>query len=64
MAVGLLLISLAVIGIACAGFSADLSLQTTCDRAGVVTVGRSFFLALMANQSTYQLTKPKTTPAG
>lgn len=51
----LLVVALAVVGIACAGFAADLGLAVTCDKAGAIGVLRSFVLALVANQSTYAI---------
>ena len=51
----LLVVALAVVGIACAGFAADLGLTVTCDKAGAIGVLRSFVLALAANQSTYAI---------
>jgi hypothetical protein len=43
------------IGLACAGFAADLGLSLTCDRAGIVGTLQAFFLAAMANQAAYAL---------
>lgn len=54
---GLLVItSVVVVVLACAGLGADLGLEITCDRAGVVGVLRALILAVMANQSTYKIT--------
>lgn len=51
----LLLVALASVGLACAGFAADLGLTITCDRAGVVGIIQAFGLAVIANQAAYSL---------
>jgi hypothetical protein len=55
----LLLTALAVVGIACAGFGADLGLVVTCDKAGFLGVLKAFVAAMIANQTAYELT-PQT----
>ncbi len=52
----LLLVALSVVGIACAGFAADLGLTVTCDRAGIVGVLQAFGAAVIANQAAYLAT--------
>lgn len=53
----LFLVALGSIGLACAGIGAEVGINITCDRAGVIGVLQAFFLAAMANQSAYSLTK-------
>lgn len=51
MAVALLIVSLAIFGLSCFG----LYDWVTCDQPGAVALVSAFLLALVANQSTYQL---------
>ena len=55
----LLAVALAVVGIACSGFGADIGIDVTCDRAGFIGMLKAFVLAMIANQGTYPIT-PKT----
>lgn len=55
----LLLVALAVVGIACSGFGADLGIAVTCDKPGFVGVLQAFVLAVIANQAAYLVT-PQT----
>lgn len=41
--------------LSCAGMGADFGIAVTCDRVGIVALVRSFVVALVANQTTYQL---------
>jgi hypothetical protein len=52
----LLLVALASVGLACAGFAADLGLTITCDRSGIVGIVQAFGLAVIANQAAYKIT--------
>jgi hypothetical protein len=61
LGVGLIVVALGSVGIACAGFAADLGLPLTCDRVGFVQVAQALVLALVANQATYvYISKDKT----
>jgi hypothetical protein len=51
----LFLSSLAIFGLACAGWAGDLGLALTCNQAGILGLLRAFLLAVMANQSAYAL---------
>lgn len=51
----LLLSTLAIFGLACAGWANELGLAVTCDQPGALGLLRAFLLALMANQSAYAL---------
>jgi hypothetical protein len=53
----LAVVSAAVFGLACAGFAADLGLPVTCDQAGAIGLVKAFIFAVIANQSTYSITK-------
>lgn len=53
----LFLVALGSIGLVCAGIWGEFGPSITCDRAGVIEVLQAFFLAAMANQSAYSLTK-------
>jgi len=55
----LLLVGLSVVGIACAGFGADLGIAVTCDKTGFLGVLKAFVAAMIANQATYAVT-PQT----
>ena len=59
MAACLLTVSIAVFGAACANLSVSLLITATCDQNGAVSVATNFILALMANQTAYQITKRK-----
>jgi len=52
----LLLVALASVGLACAGFATDLGLTIACDRAGVVGLLQAFGAAAIANQVAYAIT--------
>ena len=54
----LLAIAAASYGLACAGLAPQLNLSLTCDTTGALALFRSFLAAVLANQATYQLTKP------
>jgi hypothetical protein len=43
--------------LACVGWAADVGLGVTCDRQGIVALAMALLYALMANQSTYQISK-------
>jgi hypothetical protein len=60
----LALVAIGLVVATCAGFASDLGLQATCDRSGLVSVIWAFMLALIANQSTYQITARKPEPIG
>ena len=49
----LLLVALAVYGLACLGWY---DVGITCDQAGAVSLFTTFMMALIANQSTYAIT--------
>lgn len=51
----LALVSVAVVGLACAGFGEDLGIYITCDKDGFVGVIKAFIMAMIANQSTFKL---------
>lgn len=55
----LLVVALAVVGIACAGFASEIGLVVTCDKPGFVGVLKAFVFAMIANQATYQVS-PET----
>ncbi len=52
----LVVVSVGVVALACAGLGSDLGIAITCDRAGAIGVLRALVLAIMANQSTYKIT--------
>jgi hypothetical protein len=58
MAVGLLLIAVAIAGITCLGYGNMIGVSLTCDVAGGWIVIKAFLAAIAVNQATYQLTKP------
>ena len=43
--------------LACVGWAADVGLAVTCDRQGIVALVMALLYAIMANQSTYQISK-------
>ena len=51
----LLLVSVAVVGLACSGFGEDMGIFITCDKAGFVGVIKAFVLAMVANQAAYKI---------
>ena len=57
MGIVLVAVAGAILGLACAGVGGDLGIAVTCDRAGVLAFARVLILALIANQSTYLITK-------
>ena len=60
MLAGLVLVSIASVGLACSGLATDLGLPLACTKSGIITLANSLVLALVANQSTYLITpKPK-----
>lgn len=52
----LALVSVGVFGISCAGW---FNFNITCDQAGIEELVSAFFLALVANQSTFLITPKK-----
>jgi hypothetical protein len=54
MGITLLVVSLAVFGLSCAGL---VDVGVTCDQAGAMGLVSVFIAALIANQSTYLITK-------
>lgn len=61
MATLLCIIALSAYLLSCAGYGTSLNLSLTCDVSGALGLFRTFLAALLANQATYQLTKPSTT---
>jgi hypothetical protein len=55
----LVAVGAAIAGIACSGFGADLGVEVTCDRVGLVGLLTAVGLAAIANQTTYNVS-PKT----
>lgn len=55
----LFVVSLGAVGLACTGLAAEVGLELTCDRAGVLQVVSAFIAALVANQAAYKLTPRK-----
>lgn len=56
MLASLVVVSLALVGISCAGFAKDLGIALTCDRSGFVLVAQAFVFSLIANQAAYSIT--------
>jgi hypothetical protein len=52
---GLILITVAIFGLSCAGFAVQLGLSVICDQAGAFSLGQVLITALIANQSAYSL---------
>ena len=59
----LLLASAAVMLLACTGWAADLGINITCDRPGLVQLLTAFLAAFVSNQATFQIT-PKSKSEG
>jgi hypothetical protein len=57
MGVLLVIITVAIFGLACSGFAADFNLAVSCDRGGAVSAFNILLAALVANQSVYVLTR-------
>lgn len=51
----LILVAGGCLGLACAGWGADLGLKLTCDRAGFVGLIQALIVAIMANQTAYSI---------
>ncbi|HDZ37194.1 MAG TPA: hypothetical protein ENH62_02720 [Marinobacter sp.] len=60
----LILTSVGVYGLACMGWGIEFGLELECGRAGVFELARALILAVMANQSTYQITPKKISRIG
>jgi len=58
MAVGLLVITAGIFGIACAGFGSLIGVSITCDLAGGWLALKAYLAAIAVNQSVYLLSKP------
>ncbi len=54
----LVLASLAVFGLSCAGWGSDLGVVVACDQAGALGLVKILGIAMIANQATY-LISPK-----
>lgn len=57
MFVLLLLVSVGIFALCCAGLGDDLNISYTCDRSGFVSLLRIFWAALASNQATFLLSK-------
>ena len=57
MGIALIIVAAAIMGLVCSGYGADLGIAVTCDRAGIIGFVRVLIMALIANQSTYLITK-------
>jgi hypothetical protein len=57
MAGVLLVISVASVALACAGYAADLGIPVVCSQSGVIEVLKAFVMAVIGNQSAYTLTR-------
>jgi len=57
MAAGLLIITGAVFGIACAGFGDLIGVTLTCDLAGGWKAVQTFLAAIAVNQAVFQISK-------
>ena len=57
MLIMLVIVTCAAYGIACVGWAPILGLEITCDRAGALGLINALLLAIMANQSVYEITK-------
>jgi len=55
----LVLVSLGILGVACAGSSEVFGLTITCDEAGIVDLIKILMLAIIANQGVYAIS-PRT----
>jgi hypothetical protein len=55
----LLVVSIAAFGLACAGWGDSLGLNVVCDEAGAWSLIRALVLAIIANQSIYNIS-PRT----
>lgn len=53
----LVLVTMGVFGLACSRFGAYLGIALACDEPGLVGLSWTLVLAIMANQSTYLITK-------
>ncbi len=56
MAGMLLLVSVAVFGLSCAGLGGEIGIQLECSKEGVIGLVKTFILAIVANQGAYALT--------
>jgi len=57
MLVMLVIVTGAAYGVACVGWAPILGLEINCDREGALTLINALLLAIMANQSVYEITK-------
>ena len=57
MGILLTVIAVSAYALACAGFAGDIGLSLSCDRAGALSLFNVLITALVANQSTYLITK-------
>ena len=53
----LIVVACVAYALACAGWAADVGLPVVCDRQGGVALVMALLSAIMANQSTYQISK-------
>lgn len=51
----LVVVSAGLYGLACAGWAADLGIEVTCDRPGLISLLQAFVWAMIANQAAYQI---------
>jgi hypothetical protein len=54
----LLLVTLSIFGLSCAGLAVDFGLSVTCTKVSAIGLVRVFIAALVANQSAYLLLRP------
>jgi len=57
MLILVVIVAVAIFGLACAGVAADFGISVACNKAGVVGLIRAILYAAVANQATYGLTK-------
>lgn len=62
MLLALLLTAAGSLALACAGLSAQLGLELTCDTPGALGLVRALIAALVANQAAYALSPRKVAP--
>jgi hypothetical protein len=59
MLILLVLVTGSVFGLACSGWGAEFGVTIDCSRAGLVSLINALIYAVMANQSTYMITRKK-----
>jgi len=63
MGIGLILISVSSLGLACVGWGGLFTPAITCDQIGAIVILRTLIMALVANQATF-LISPKPAAKG